>query len=574
MKNSFKSLFAILLCCTLTGCITDINVSDLNTEVNGGTALAVPIGSVHANMSDLLDLVDSTYITADSTNAICILYSQNDIPLDLEFDNIEKSETLKDTIKLKNKECFYEILNNLPSNITSVTLPAGSYKFKEESAYEFNFDEEEDNVKKIRIDSAIIENAILNLTLNTYNVSLSESNYLLISVKYPEILDERYASEFQNIKITTNEYSFSKELEHLRILFTKMNENDSIDLAVDFELVSDGTLQITRESDLQFNMKVDILNSEALFGYIWMKEPITSDNLSYDIPREVIENELLKNSNLLFTNPILELNATTNIGVPLRLDIHDVYAVKEGEEYHATFNNNSSLNIEINRPAQPYDSASTKLILDRDNGSLHTLLSVLPEQININYSVSTIYQEIENSWHFLTMPILANVDIMAKVPLQFDPTSNFIYNDTIDADLSSLIEDGTLENIEIDTVNLYLDIANRLPVNTNLKLVYLDENDQIITESKTFSIKSAEVNIEGRVTNETKETIILSTNGESINDVLNTKKIILALSLESYDENSRIYFQTTDAIDIRLSAFIKVRASISLDEGVEDEEYN
>ena len=73
MKNSFKSLFAILLCCTLTGCITDINVSDLNTEVNGGTALAVPIGSVHANMSDLLDLVDSTYITADSTNAICII---------------------------------------------------------------------------------------------------------------------------------------------------------------------------------------------------------------------------------------------------------------------------------------------------------------------------------------------------------------------------------------------------------------------------------------------------------------------------------------------------------------------
>ena len=94
------------------------------------------------------------------------------------------------------------------------------------------------------------------------------------------------------------------------------------------------------------------------------------------------------------------------------------------------------------------------------------------------------------------------------------------------------------------------------------------------TESKTFSIKSAEVDIEGRVTNETKETIILSTNGESINDVLNTKKIILALSLESYDENSRIYFQTTDAIDIRLSAFIKVRASISLDEEVEDEGYN
>jgi hypothetical protein len=225
--------------------------------------------------------------------------------------------------------------------------------------------------------------------------------------------------------------------------------------------------------------------------------------------------------------------------------------------------------VEFNRPAQPYDSASTKLILNRDNGSLHTLLSVLPEQINIDYSVSTVYQEESESWHFLTMPIEANVDVMAMVPLQFDPTSNFVYNDTIDADLSSLVEDGTLENIEIDTVDLYLDIANRLPVNTNLKLVYLDENDQIITESKTFKITSAEVDVEGRVTNATNETIVLSTNGESINDVLNTKKIILALSLESRDNDSRIYFQTTDAIEIKLSAFIKVKASISAEEDIE-----
>ena len=119
------------------------------------------------------------------------------------------------------------------------------------------------------------------------------------------------------------------------------------------------------------------------------------------------------------------------------------------------------------------------------------------------------------------------------------------------------------------TVDLYLDIANRLPVNTNLKLVYLDENDQIITESKTFKITSAEVDVEGRVANATNETIVLSTNGESINDVLNTKKIILALSLESRDNDSRIYFQTTDAIEIKLSAFIKVKASISAEEDIE-----
>ena len=143
MKNIVKYLFATLLCCTLTGCMTDVKFSDINTDINGGTALALPIGSVRANMTDLLDLVDSTYIVSDSTNAICILYSQNDIAINLEFYNNEKSESIIDTIKLRNKDCFYEILNSLPANVNSTTLKKGSYKFREESTYEFKFDEAE-----------------------------------------------------------------------------------------------------------------------------------------------------------------------------------------------------------------------------------------------------------------------------------------------------------------------------------------------------------------------------------------------------------------------------------------------
>ena len=184
MKNIVKYLFATLLCCTLTGCMTDVKFSDINTDINGGTALALPIGSVRANMTDLLDLVDSTYIVSDSTNAICILYSQNDIALNLEFDNIEKSESLIDTIKLRNKDCFYEILNSLPANVNSTTLEKGSYKFREESTYEFTFDEAEEGVKKIRIDSAIIANATLDLGVDIYGCELSESNYLIMSLVF------------------------------------------------------------------------------------------------------------------------------------------------------------------------------------------------------------------------------------------------------------------------------------------------------------------------------------------------------------------------------------------------------
>ena len=56
----------------------------------------------------------------------------------------------------------------------------------------------------------------------------------------------------------------------MRLYFTEIMEDGPINLAVNFEIVSDGTLTITRETDIQFNMKVNIENSEALFGYFWI----------------------------------------------------------------------------------------------------------------------------------------------------------------------------------------------------------------------------------------------------------------------------------------------------------------
>ena len=65
-----KLLTFILLCGLLSSCITDINLKDANTDISLNPALAIPIGSVHAHMIDLLTLVDSSYIKEDAHNGI------------------------------------------------------------------------------------------------------------------------------------------------------------------------------------------------------------------------------------------------------------------------------------------------------------------------------------------------------------------------------------------------------------------------------------------------------------------------------------------------------------------------
>ena len=189
---------------------------------------------------------------------------------------------------------------------------------------------------------------------------------------------------------------------------------------------------------------------------------------------------------------------------------------------------------------------------------------MLPETINFDYKVTTPEKEkIENKPHFLTIPVLAKLDVQAKLPLQFDPTTSFTYKDTLDADISSLLG-SSLEMIDIDTICIYLDVNSSLPVNASLTLNYLNENNEVLITSKTFTIPSALVNEEGRVITPSEKTLVLATSGKSIEDVYNTKKIILEISIEGYDENSRIYFETTNAIDIKVSAFAKAKADFSL----------
>ena len=189
---------------------------------------------------------------------------------------------------------------------------------------------------------------------------------------------------------------------------------------------------------------------------------------------------------------------------------------------------------------------------------------MLPETINLDYKVTTPQKEkIENRPQFLTLPLLAKLDIQAKIPLQFDPTTNFSYKDTLDADFSSLFGDEILNTINLDTITLYLDINNALPVNASLKLYYLDNNDEIISETQQFTISSAIVDSEGRVKTPTQQELILSTIGDAITDVYNTKKIIIDIAVDGYNEQSMIYFESTNAIDIKIGVFAKVGTSIS-----------
>ena len=558
-----KLLTCFVVCSLFASCITDVNIEDINADMTLGTSLALPIGSVHANMMNLLDIVDSTYVTSDSTNAICLLYEQNNINLELNLDtSFRKGEYLKETLTLRTRPCFQELFSVLPSNIKSIPLPIGVYEFNVDTVYNLDFNRiKEDEITQI--DWARIDKANIDFIVKVEGIELSEENFLIMSLHYPCLLDEEYDHLFEDITITTNNFSMKEAMNNFIAHFEELDGN-FIDLEIDFKLVSSGTTTISRDAKLTFETEINLINTHEVHGFVWYKDPIDAGKITYDIPQDIFQNELLANNKLLFANPEVTIKATTNVGLPLRLELTDVYATKGDRIEYALFNGQDNAIQNLNIPTETYDSATTTITINREYGSLHTLLSMLPETINLDYKVTTPQKtKTKIGEQFLTIPPLARLDIQAKLPFQFDPTTSFTYKDTLDANLSELLG-SSLEIINIDTICIYLDVNSSLPVNASLKLGYLNENNDLIMESEHFTINSAEVDQEGRVQTPTTTELALATSSQTIEDVYDTKKIVLEIGVEGYDENSMIYFETTNAIDIKVSAFAKAKAELSL----------
>ena len=558
-----KNLFiTFALSAILASCITDINTKDINSNINIGTSLVAPIGNVHADMLYLLNFLDSTYISLDSANAICLLYEQNDIDLTVNLDtSFRRGEYLIDTLTLRTQPCFTEIFEQIPSNIEEIPLPSGSYKFGKTTKYNLNFNKNKPD-EIIQVDSAVIYQANVDFIVMVEGIQLSEENPLVLSFHYPNLLDAEFDTKFEDIYITQNIFSMSETIYKFMAHFDELEEGNLIDLVIDFNLISTGTTTISRNAKLIFETEINLINAKEVYGFVWYKNPIDEGHFSYEIPQDVFENELLKNNKLLFSNPQLEITTKTNVGIPLRLRLENVYASKGDRIEKATFNGVDYAIEDLIIPEVPFDSATTTFTLNREYGSLHTLLSMLPEKINVDYKVTTP-ESTTNKSQFITLPLLAKLDVQAKVPLQFDPTTSFSYKDTLDADFSGLAENELLDMVDIDTISVFLDINSAIPANITLKLYYLDNLDQIITESDPITIQSALVNADGCVATPTQKTVTLHTTEEAIEDVLNTKKIIIEASLTGYDENSKIYFQSTNAIDIKVGAYLKAKASLS-----------
>ena len=439
MKNNrLRKVLTALIAITiaLTSCVEKIDLNNMDSDITLNPSLVVPIGSVHAYMTDLLTFVDSTFVNVDTENGIYACFQQEGLNINFELDQFNKGERLKETLTLSRIEAVNEAfttidqyivdfntriqaikrivnsgviervepitapngimlpneylaqitqinknietlnqyegqdINSLPDALqqpirkaleevekevdaigelkpfTEVIIPKTEFSFVQESSYNFGFSQYVEGEKDIRIDSLFITTANIDFEIEISGVDFSDGSYLLVNLDFPQLFDEDVQNKLETIKITENKFVFKEEFHDVIARLQAINQNDETELAVTFTLVSNGAMVISRNAKIDFATEINAINFEQLYGHIWQKEELSSGEIAFDLPKELLSSDLISQNNILLTNPQIGINLEHNMGIPMLLKFDNFFYEKNGEKVYLDKNDKHN-NIEI-----------------------------------------------------------------------------------------------------------------------------------------------------------------------------------------------------------------------------------
>ena len=546
---AFCALMSILPCCTT------VNID--NMEVTYNPSLAVPIGNFNASLFDVVDYVNADYLEADSsTNMVYYIWRENNNTINFDLNDFSYGGVVTSTEELKNCDPFSSLLKD-----GKFIIPAGDYDFTTTSSYEFRYNENTSE-KIIEIDSVTISNAQFYCDINISGISLSNENWLEIMFVFPNITNSK-KNQF-SIKLTSNTGSIRKEMSNFTAYFS--DDKNTTNLKLFYTLHSNGSLSFEDNIKVDYTTEINIIDINALYGYFWSKDAITNDEISAEIPTDFFNQDLFVSNKLLFSNPEIYMNIYNTNGIPVRFFVDEIYATSNsGNKYYADFNGNKYCSMDIKRADTPGETAKTTIKFDKDNGKTQQLFEEFPKDIHYKWKIF-IDDVNKTPRQFAFIPANMKMDIEMRLPLQFNPTSELSYKDTIDADFSSLAENDIIpEEIDIEYINIHLDIANGLPVNIDGTFEFLDENDNVVYSVDSVAIASATINDEGIAQLHSESHILLPFKGDDIELLFKTKKIKLYAKVSGYNNESKIDIRANNRLNIHISAFAKAKATANLD---------
>ncbi len=554
MKSSASHfLVAIFLSILiLPSCMNDVDLTNISDKFQWNGSLAVPVGEATLTLEDLLTQLDSQNILI--TEGQEILYQDSD-SIDFRFREIDLA---------KYSQSVVETFNISPGGNSSIQ----ANKTVSITPINDNINLGLNSTSDERVDSAVINSAVLSVKVTVENININPGN-LKLKLNFP--IDKVHATNGSSVNISFTPTAFNRA-ENVTISNFVINTSGNatgIPLTLQLDITT-GSSAITVDptSVVGVELKFTRFDYKVAYGF-FAPAVIATKTLKQDLDLPSFTDDGL----FLFANPKAFLTVKSNIGAYLKFNVDYVKAYPKSnhsQEVYATFNGSPSTSESMGKkPAAPGKWVVKQLrTLDKDYGATDRLFSNAnkPDVLEYKYSVGIDNSTNDHTPDFITPDGTIKVLYKIQIPLYLKPGSYYEFKDTlVDAgeDINSALED-----VEVNSGSIFLTVSNGLPVKGKLTLALKDSlgRDIATTFTKEYDIDAPQVDDEGYVVENgiTPQKIEIALNNEQLDDFKNSKDIVYTFRIDSRDTESFIHFRKSDSFKVKLGLFVNGKVSSDL----------
>lgn len=560
MKNLKFTTF-LLLVFALCAC-QDLDL-DQAGDINYETSLGLPVGNITVNVVDVLRNIDSTKISSSTdNNNIYLIVKESKMDVGMKIKDFDAGGISYSSLNFNEIEPFKSWFDQFPTTPFPLS-PTDDLTFNDTINYDFDYNELDENIRIVRVDSIQIKEATFSFTLNLTSLNASASNPINISVGFPSITDP--SQNRVDGVVTGNTYSFTHTIRNFTQTFP--DTANIMPISVSLTIPSGSSLSISNTSAFAYQTKTEVLKFNVLWGYFQSKEPLYDTNVRDTIPTDFFESALVKDSRLLFTNPEVNIRIVNQLGVPVDFTCDSVFAEsKNGQKVFASFDGSQSFTESVPCPQEMGDSVVHTLRFNRQFGQTNRLFEITPKLMNYKWIANIAKApagEEDITQYFLPMDMRLKLSVQSRIPFELDPTSEINFKDTVDANLDSLLA-GISDTLAVNELSINLGIDNMLPTALDLDAIFLDENGAVLYTKDDITINSANIDAEGKSTSPSAQRLSLDFGEDEIENILKTRQISLVVKLRGKDAASKMNLQLTDYLKVHIGLFVNAGINTSL----------
>ncbi|MPM36917.1 hypothetical protein SDC9_83521 [bioreactor metagenome] len=501
----------------MASCVKEEFDMDTITATNWDPNAAAPLINSSLTLWDIMNDYDSTdLLVVDSNQFVYLIY-----------EDTVYSQSAEELISIGNQSLNYS------DNMVLGTY-SGDYVFD----YDYNFDLSLGG--GMELDSMILKGGDLAMAMNS---DLSYPATIVMTIPGSTLNGNPFSV---TLNYSGSGSSISQNLTGAKLIFD--NSVVSNRLAVHFKVTIHGNGGANNATYANFNMNLNNLLFRYLYGYLGQFDlSMNNDTIGIKVYNNSFE------GTVNWYDPRLYINVYNGWGVPIRSTVDYLEAIRTNAPANSVIINGAGIPNpwDINYPTSMGSYATSSFYLDKNNSNIDAALNITPQRILALVSGSTnpngnvVKNFVED---------VSRMAVEAKLELPFYGTADgFVLQDTFDI---SFGED--LSHVEWIMFKLYTN--NMFPIDGTVQVYFCDSLnnrlDSLLNPIDQVLLSA----IPGPapdyiVTSPVAKTVSQKIEGPRIENLENTKKIVVSAWLDTYNGGSQLVkIYSYYKLDVRLSA--------------------